>query len=446
MFRTKLSGSIIILFLFLMFLLLIISVNAELYNWDCPNCGRTGNSGNYCGTCAQPAPWISSDPTPESYSETTVNSWKELQQIINAIEGNQTIVLSTDISAEQDDTSIIIPSETSITINLQGHCINRASTESQNDGSVFIIHSKASLTIFDETKTGRITGGHTKELGGAIYNEGSLVINGVIIEGNTASQGGGLFIEYDAIVEINDSYINMNTADKDGGAIYSHGNITITNSVIHGNICYGGGAGIWSDGTATLESVEIDKNLNAVNGGGIASHGITTISNSIIRQNTASTAGGAIFHGNNSKPGFEASLSLNGVSIEDNTAQKYGGGIYLNNGSINLQGKTTISKNGAQKNGGGLFYSDGDLLVQDSVIVQANISNKKENDIHIQGQQILTLSGPLNKDAHIGIHLQNSGRMFITDYNKYSSVNPDLVFFDNSGKKVLLKDNEVIVK
>ena len=165
-------------------------------------------------------------------------------QIINAIEGNQTIVLSSDISAEQDDTSIIIPSETSITINLQGHCINRASTESQNDGSVFIIHSTASLTIFDETKTGRITGGHTKELGGAIYNEGSLVINGVIIEGNTASQGGGLFIEYDAIVEINDSYINMNTADKDGGAIYSHGNITITNSVIHGNICYGGGAGI----------------------------------------------------------------------------------------------------------------------------------------------------------------------------------------------------------
>ncbi len=24
--------------------------------WDCPNCGRTGNTGNFCGNCAQPAP------------------------------------------------------------------------------------------------------------------------------------------------------------------------------------------------------------------------------------------------------------------------------------------------------------------------------------------------------------------------------------------------------
>lgn len=26
--------------------------------WDCPNCGRTGNKGNYCGSCAHPAPWM----------------------------------------------------------------------------------------------------------------------------------------------------------------------------------------------------------------------------------------------------------------------------------------------------------------------------------------------------------------------------------------------------
>ncbi len=26
--------------------------------WDCPECGRTGNAGNYCGGCAHPAPWI----------------------------------------------------------------------------------------------------------------------------------------------------------------------------------------------------------------------------------------------------------------------------------------------------------------------------------------------------------------------------------------------------
>lgn len=31
---------------------------AEHSTWDCPECGRTGNTGNFCGECAHPAPWI----------------------------------------------------------------------------------------------------------------------------------------------------------------------------------------------------------------------------------------------------------------------------------------------------------------------------------------------------------------------------------------------------
>ena len=26
--------------------------------WTCPECGKKGNTGNYCGKCAHPAPWI----------------------------------------------------------------------------------------------------------------------------------------------------------------------------------------------------------------------------------------------------------------------------------------------------------------------------------------------------------------------------------------------------
>ena len=34
-------------------------------SWDCPNCGRTGNTGNYCGSCAYPNPWSrKTAPTP----------------------------------------------------------------------------------------------------------------------------------------------------------------------------------------------------------------------------------------------------------------------------------------------------------------------------------------------------------------------------------------------
>ena len=30
----------------------------ENTGWDCPQCGRTGNTDNYCGGCSHPAPWI----------------------------------------------------------------------------------------------------------------------------------------------------------------------------------------------------------------------------------------------------------------------------------------------------------------------------------------------------------------------------------------------------
>ena len=30
----------------------------EQIAWDCPECGRMGNTGNYCGNCAHPAPWM----------------------------------------------------------------------------------------------------------------------------------------------------------------------------------------------------------------------------------------------------------------------------------------------------------------------------------------------------------------------------------------------------
>lgn len=41
-------------------ILVIMSMSAcgETNAWNCPQCGRTDNTGNYCGECAYPAPWI----------------------------------------------------------------------------------------------------------------------------------------------------------------------------------------------------------------------------------------------------------------------------------------------------------------------------------------------------------------------------------------------------
>ena len=48
-----------LLVFFVLSLFIICFASAEYYTWDCPNCGRINNTGNYCGTCAHPAPWLS---------------------------------------------------------------------------------------------------------------------------------------------------------------------------------------------------------------------------------------------------------------------------------------------------------------------------------------------------------------------------------------------------
>ena len=45
--------------------------------WNCPECGRSGNTGNYCGNCGHPAPWIETEPSPTGQSEVSGSS-KEL--------------------------------------------------------------------------------------------------------------------------------------------------------------------------------------------------------------------------------------------------------------------------------------------------------------------------------------------------------------------------------
>ena len=61
----------------IMVMLLMPTALSEHTAWDCPECGRTGNTGNYCGGCAHPAPWLQSD-TQET--EDTA-SWRLLLEI-----------------------------------------------------------------------------------------------------------------------------------------------------------------------------------------------------------------------------------------------------------------------------------------------------------------------------------------------------------------------------
>ena len=65
--RNALVGLVAILMIFLQ---TIVSA-AEYSQWDCPECGRTGNTRKYCGECGHPAPELENDNKVTSISNDT---------------------------------------------------------------------------------------------------------------------------------------------------------------------------------------------------------------------------------------------------------------------------------------------------------------------------------------------------------------------------------------
>ena len=109
-----------------------------------------------------------------------------------------------------------------ITIDLNGHKIDRNLKEAKSDGQVFSLTDYDTvLTIKDSVGGGKITGANNTGDGGAFYmHRGSLFIEGGEISGNRANNGAGIFAASRNNLCITGGKITGNTATKNGGGIY----------------------------------------------------------------------------------------------------------------------------------------------------------------------------------------------------------------------------------
>ncbi len=78
--------------LVLMSSLLPCTVSAEEQSWDCPNCGRKGNIGNFCGSCAQPKPTPAPSPTDTPKPEPTPEILKIRKVVYDRENLNATVI------------------------------------------------------------------------------------------------------------------------------------------------------------------------------------------------------------------------------------------------------------------------------------------------------------------------------------------------------------------
>ena len=167
-----------------------------------------------------------------------------------------------------DNDTIYIPDGARLTINLNGHTINRGLTEDRNDGEVIFINDDADVII----NNGTITGGYSNSEGGGLYIEGgaNVTLNNVHIVGNKVynDDGAGIYMYGGSKLTVNGGSFENNTTDGNnqnryyGGAVYvEESTAKFANVVFKNNRCKDDGAAIYSDeGKVTIEGCTIDGN------------------------------------------------------------------------------------------------------------------------------------------------------------------------------------------
>ena len=228
------------------------------------------------------------------------------------------------------NSTLSIASGKTVTIDLNGHTLDRKLTKrGEGGGQVITVRKGATLNL----SNGTLKGGWGRDGGGLVNEGGTVTLTNVNITGNTA--------------------------DDRGGGISNHGTLTMTGGSITGNTTNdqtdpkGGGGIMNTEGaTATLTGVTITGNtVNVTGGGGICNFGTLTIDGCTITGNTAGTQGGAIWQ--------EGMLNMQGSNvITGNTASSISNNVYLYNGKvITVTGSLAGSNVGISMKKAGTFTS-----------------------------------------------------------------------------------------
>lgn len=236
--------------------------------------------------------------------------------------------------------TIYIPDDAKVTINMKGHTINRGLAPSLlTDGEVIYIDEGADVIIND----GTITGGCSENGAGGIHinDEAMVTLNNVNIVGNTTDDddGGGIAIYDNAILVMNGGSISNNilrgpTYDCYGGAIYinestaTFNGVTFKNNIVKDDNEYG--AAIYADeSTVTINECIFDGN------------GIEDAKNE-------SLAAISIIHATDSS-----------ITVKKST--------FTNNGDLHYEGNQNDYRNVSS-----LFYLDGSSLIMEGCGVTEN--------------------------------------------------------------------------
>lgn len=286
-------------------------------------------------------------------------NFKYLDNLIHS--GVKEIVLDSDIIFSRRDESEYLEG---IKLDVDGLVI---------DGCGYTIDAKGKSRIFYCTgknviiKNIILKNGFSKDSnGGAILNEGELIIMSSRLTENMVQKGSGGAIDNKGKLTVFESALNNNTvqgkySSNCGGAIINREGcvLSITESTLTGNKANNGGAILNGGRLTIIESTLVENTSNDVGGAIKNDGGVLSITESTITRNTAKREGGAIYN--------SGELTITESTLTGNTA-KYDGGAIYNRGELTIT-DSTLTENTAQKYGGAI-YNTGELTITESILTE----------------------------------------------------------------------------
>lgn len=254
---------------------------------------------------------------------------------------------------------------------------------------------------------------------------GTVTIENISVHDGSAQIGGNIFNQ--GTLTVSGGSIELGTAGDAGGGIYTFESLTLLGATLAANTAAFGGGAIYGDqAPVTLNGATISGNNGGAGGGGgvVLQTGSLNITNSTISGNTAGNEGGGIFIGG------ATSSSIVGSTISNNqiTGLNSGGGVFVNNSAVTFT-NSTVSGNRSDFDGGGIRTQ---LITPGVVINNVTISgNTADNDGALGGDGggiSSTGSLPLLRNTLVAGNIDGSpGREAPDCHNGYTSGGFNLV-------------------
>gem|GEM_PF-5578869 len=244
-----------------------------------------------------------------------------------------------------------------------GDGIDRTCVDGNGNGPVFTIVPNRMGNVQIKFRGMTIRNGRASYGAGVncTSNTSISVYNCKITENNASSRGGAIALDVYTNAVISGGELTNNTAVIGGGINSFSDSLALSDVKIAKNKAKSGGGGIYTYGNCSIIDSKIDGNF-ADEGGAIVNWGILEIGRSIIVNNYASRDSGGICNDlptitsrslSNGQDINAGTLILNpGVSIVNNTAEEFVGGVLNGVNGVLIAYGTVIEDNKADSGAG----------------------------------------------------------------------------------------------